>query len=167
MVLDHLKSFNSASASSKPRFPFPSPASLCRSGEMLLCLLQITDSPVQFSQTNVAVRDERAHAEFFSEGESLAIVVFRLSRYQGDLRAPRSRRGAEECTPRVLSLCADGRDPGRAVRRHGHPLPDRPADTLRSARWSAAIGPHCFRMTGRSTASSRRGIASALRPESA
>lgn len=24
------------------------------------------------------MRDERAHAEFFSEGESLAIVVFRL-----------------------------------------------------------------------------------------
>jgi hypothetical protein len=40
--------------------------------------MQITGSPVQFTQTNVAMRDERAHAEFFGDGESLAIVVFRL-----------------------------------------------------------------------------------------
>ena len=50
---------------------------------MLLRLLRITGSPIQFSQTNVAMRDERAHAEFFSEGESLAIVVFRLPDIKG------------------------------------------------------------------------------------
>ena len=31
----------------------------------------------------MAMRDERAHAEFFSEGESLAIVVFRLPDIEG------------------------------------------------------------------------------------
>jgi hypothetical protein len=36
----------------------------------------------------VAVRDERAHAEFFGEGESLAIVVFRLA----DIRRIFARR---------------------------------------------------------------------------
>src|SRR5215831_13399142 len=46
--------------------------------EMLLRQWQITASPIKFSKTNVAMRDERSHAEFFSEGESLAIVVFRL-----------------------------------------------------------------------------------------
>ena len=50
---------------------------------MLLRLLRLTDPPVQFAQTNVAMRDERAHAEFFSEGESLAIVVFRLPDIKG------------------------------------------------------------------------------------
>ena len=50
---------------------------------MLLCLMQITCSPVQFAQTDMAVRDERAHAEFFGEGESLAIVVFRLPDIKG------------------------------------------------------------------------------------
>src|SRR5262245_61189465 len=46
--------------------------------EMLLRQWQITASPIKFSKTNVAMRNERSHAEFFSEGESLAIVVFRL-----------------------------------------------------------------------------------------
>ena len=82
---------------------------------MLFSLLSAPYPPVQFAQTNVAMRDERAHTKFFGEGKSLEIVVFRLPDIEGDLRAPRSRRGAEECTPRVLSLCADGRDPGRAV----------------------------------------------------
>jgi hypothetical protein len=45
--------------------------------------MQITASPIQFAQTDVAVRDERAHAECFSEGESLAIVVFRLPDIKG------------------------------------------------------------------------------------
>src|SRR5262249_10871052 len=51
--------------------------------EMLLRQWQITASPIKFSQTNVAMRDEWAHAEFFSESESLAIVVFRLSNVKG------------------------------------------------------------------------------------
>ena len=45
---------------------------------MLLCLLQIAYSSIQFSQTDMAMRNERTHAEFFSERESLAIVVFCL-----------------------------------------------------------------------------------------
>ena len=50
---------------------------------MLLSSLQISYLPVQFAQTDVAMRDERAHAEFFSEGESFAIVVFRLPDIKG------------------------------------------------------------------------------------
>jgi hypothetical protein len=50
---------------------------------MFFSLLSAPYPPVQFSQTNVAVRDERAHPELFSEGESLAIVVFRLSNIRG------------------------------------------------------------------------------------
>ena len=50
---------------------------------MRLGLLRITDSPVKFAQTDVAMSDERAHAEFFSEGKSLAIVVFRLPDIKG------------------------------------------------------------------------------------
>src|SRR5262245_22111906 len=51
----------------------------CRcSSEMRLRLRQIAGLPIELSQTNVAVSDERAHGELFSEGESLAIVVFRL-----------------------------------------------------------------------------------------
>jgi hypothetical protein len=46
-------------------------------------LLLITGTPVQFAQTNVAVSHERTHSEFFSEGESLAIVVFRLPDIKG------------------------------------------------------------------------------------
>jgi hypothetical protein len=42
---------------------------------MLLRQWQITASPIKISQTNVAMRDERSHSEFFREGESLAIVV--------------------------------------------------------------------------------------------
>ena len=45
---------------------------------MFFSLLSAPRPPVQFPETNVAMRDERAHSEFFSEGESLAIVVFRL-----------------------------------------------------------------------------------------
>ncbi len=50
---------------------------------MFFSLLSAPYPPVQFAQTNVAMRDERAHAEFFSEGESLAIVVFRLPDIKG------------------------------------------------------------------------------------
>ena len=50
---------------------------------MFFSLLPAPYPPAQFAQTNVAVRDERAHAEFFSEGESLAIVVFRLADIKG------------------------------------------------------------------------------------
>src|SRR4029453_17807953 len=44
--------------------------------KMFLRQLQIAASPVKLSQANVAMRDERAHAEGFSEGESLVIVIF-------------------------------------------------------------------------------------------
>jgi hypothetical protein len=50
---------------------------------MLFSLLLVPYPPIQFSQTSVAMRDERAHAEFFSEGERLAIVVFRLADIKG------------------------------------------------------------------------------------
>src|SRR6266536_522225 len=49
-----------------------------RSSEMLFSLLSAPYPPIQFAQTNVAMRDEGAHSEFFSEGESLAIVSFSL-----------------------------------------------------------------------------------------
>jgi hypothetical protein len=50
---------------------------------MLLSLLSAPYPPIQFAQANMAMRDERAHAEFFSQGESLAIVVFRLPDIKG------------------------------------------------------------------------------------
>ena len=50
---------------------------------MLFCSFQIFYSSVQFAQTHMAMRNERAHAKFFSEGESLAIVVFRVSNIRG------------------------------------------------------------------------------------
>ena len=137
-----LNSFNSASA-----FSSHNPISISRIivdavGEMLLAAcLPISCPPAQFAQTNVAMRDERAHAEFFSEGESLAIVVFRLADING-IFARRDLAKEPKSVRLVSSLFrADGRDAGRAVRRDGHPLPARPADTLRSARWSAATGP--------------------------
>jgi hypothetical protein len=50
---------------------------------MFFSLLSAPYPPVQFAQTSVAMRDERAHAEFFSESESLAIVVLRLPDIKG------------------------------------------------------------------------------------
>ena len=50
---------------------------------MFLSLLLFSYPPVQFAQTNMAMRDERAHAELFGEAESLAIVVFRLPDIKG------------------------------------------------------------------------------------
>jgi len=45
---------------------------------MRLRMRQIAGLPMELSEADVAMRDERTHAEFFAEGESLAIVVFRL-----------------------------------------------------------------------------------------
>src|SRR5713226_7570347 len=50
---------------------------------MFFSLLSAPHPPVQFAQTDVAMRDERAHAESFSQGESLAIVFFRLADSRG------------------------------------------------------------------------------------
>jgi len=100
---------------------------------MFYSLLSAPNLPVEFAQTDMAMRHERAHAEFFGVGESLAIVVFRLPDIKG-IFARYDLAEEQKSAPRVLSLCADGRDLRRAVRRHGHPLPARPADTLRSAR---------------------------------
>jgi hypothetical protein len=50
---------------------------------MFFSLLPVPYPPVQFAQTDVAMRAERAHAECFSEGESLAIVVFHLPDIKG------------------------------------------------------------------------------------
>src|SRR3972149_2788920 len=50
---------------------------------MLFSLLSAPCPPVQFAQTNVALRDERPHPELFSEGEGLAIVAFRLPDIKG------------------------------------------------------------------------------------
>ena len=113
------------------------------------------------------MRDERAHAEFFSEGESLAIVVFRLP----DIKGIFARRdlAEEPKSVRLVSslfvppgetqgaLCGGTGirfPPGQQI---GFAQPDGPRD------WPSWIPIK----TGRSTASSRRGIASALRPESA
>src|SRR5262245_39623715 len=46
--------------------------------EMLLRQWQITASPINFSQTNLAMRYERTHSELFSESKSVEIVVLRL-----------------------------------------------------------------------------------------
>ena len=45
---------------------------------MFFSLLSVPYPPIQFAQTNVTMCNERAHAEFFSEGESLTIVVLGL-----------------------------------------------------------------------------------------
>ena len=50
---------------------------------MLFSLLSALYPQIQFAYTYVAMRDERAHSEFFSEGESLTIVVFRLPDIKG------------------------------------------------------------------------------------
>src|SRR3990170_9048373 len=70
---------------------------------MLLGLTHIAFSPVQFAQTNVAMRDERAHTEFFSEGESLAIVAFRLPDIKG-IFARRDLAEEPKCVRLVASL---------------------------------------------------------------
>ena len=134
---------------------------------MLLCLLQITGSPVQFAQTDVAMRDERAHAEFFSEGESLAIVVFRLPDIKG-IFARRDLAKEPKSVRLVSSLFVlTGETQGALCGGTGIRFP--PGQQIRFAQ---PDGPQRLALlfaiiTGRSTASSRRGIASALRPESA
>src|SRR5262245_25020558 len=50
---------------------------------MLFSLLSAPYPPVQFAQTHMAMSDERAHAEFFSEGKSLTMAVFRLAGIKG------------------------------------------------------------------------------------
>ena len=134
---------------------------------MLLGLLLIAYPPVQFAQTNVAMRDERAHAEFFSEGESLAIVVFRLP----DIKGIFARRDLAE-EPKSVRLVSSlfvltGETQGALCGGTGIRFP--PGQQIRFAQ---PDGPQRLALmvpvkTGRSTASSRRGIASALRPESA
>ena len=140
----HCNSFNSVSASFQPQSHF----------HLSHHCDAMRDAPSLFRNYRIAgrvFRDQRGNApragacRVLQRGRELGDSGFPPSRHQGDLRAPRSRRGVEECTPRILSLCAGGRDPGRAVRRHGHPLPARPAGTLRSARWSARIGPDPLR----------------------
>src|SRR5262245_17614672 len=42
---------------------------------MLGTLFPTPGPPIQFSKTDMAVCHKRAHAEFFSEGESLAIML--------------------------------------------------------------------------------------------
>ena len=134
---------------------------------MLLSLLSDPYSPVQFAQTNVAMRDERAHAEFFSEGESLAIVVFRLPDIKG-IFARRDLAKEPKSVRLVSSLFVlTGETQGALCGGTGIRFP--PGQQIRFAQPDgpqrlALLAPL---MTGRSTASSRRGIASALRPESA
>jgi hypothetical protein len=65
--------------------------------------MQITGSPVQFAQTNLAMSHERAHAEFFSEGESLAIVIFRVPDIKG-IFARRDLAKEPKCVRLVSSL---------------------------------------------------------------
>ena len=50
---------------------------------MLFRLLQIAGLAIELSKSDMAMRDERAHSELFSEGESLAVVVFGLSDIKG------------------------------------------------------------------------------------
>ena len=133
---------------------------------MRLSFFVIAGAPIQFSQTDVAMRDERAHAEFFSEGESLAIVVFRLP----DIKGIFARRDLAE-EPKSVRLVSSlfvltGETQGALCGGTGIRFP--PGQQIGFAQ---PDGPQRFAlvapMTGRSTASSRRGIASALRPESA
>ena len=67
----------------QPQSHFHLPHHCDRRSEMLFSLLSAPYPPVQLAQTNVAMRYERAHAELFSEGESLAIVGFRLTGIKG------------------------------------------------------------------------------------
>ena len=134
---------------------------------MLFSLLSASCTPIQFSKTNVAMRDERAHAEFFSEGESLAIVVFRLPDIKG-IFARRDLAKEPKSVRFVSSLFVlAGETQGALCGGTGIRFP--PGQQIRFAqpdgpqRLALRLGS----MTGRSTASSRRGIASALRPESA
>ena len=112
------------------------------------------------------MRDERAHAEFFSEGESLAIVVFRLP----DIKGIFARRDLAE-EPKSVRFVSSlfvlaGETQGALCGGTGIRFP--PGQQIRFAQ---PDGPQrfalCSDQTGRSTASSRREIASALRPESA
>ena len=113
------------------------------------------------------MRDERAHAEFFSEGESLAIVVFRLPDIKG-IFARRDLAKEPKSVRLVSSLFVlTGETQGALCGGTGIRFP--PGQQIRFAQPDgpqrlALLAPL---MTGRSTASSRRGIASALRPESA
>src|SRR6266566_526280 len=48
-----------------------------RGGEVLLRLLSLACAPVELAEAEVAVGDERAHAELLGEGQRLAIVRLR------------------------------------------------------------------------------------------
>src|SRR5437764_12630979 len=69
---------------------------------MLASFLPISYQPRQFSKTDVAMRDERAHAECFSESESLAIEVFRLP----DIRGIFARRDLAKEPKSVRLVCS-------------------------------------------------------------
>lgn len=94
-----LNSFNSASASCSH-----SPISISRiiAVAVVSCtfLIHFAGSPVQFAETQVAVRDERTHAEFFSDGKSLAIVL-RPSTSGGFLCVAISPRTLQTQAPRI------------------------------------------------------------------
>ncbi len=46
-------------------------------------MLRIICPTIQLSQTEIAPGYERAHAEFFSKGESLVVVVFSIPKSRG------------------------------------------------------------------------------------
>src|SRR4029077_16754739 len=67
----------------QPYSHFHLPHHCRRSSEMFFRLLSAPYPPIYFSQTNVAMRNARAHAEFISEIENLPIVVFCLPDIRG------------------------------------------------------------------------------------
>ena len=67
----------------QPQSHFHLPHHCDRRSEMLFSLLSAPYPPVQFAQTYMAMRDERAHAEFRREGESLTKAVFHLPNIKG------------------------------------------------------------------------------------
>src|SRR5262249_30284630 len=48
----------------------------CRGGEVLLRLLALARGPIELAETEVAVRDEGAHAARLGQGERLAVIAF-------------------------------------------------------------------------------------------
>jgi hypothetical protein len=66
-----------------------------RGGEMLLRLLALTRAPVELAEAEVAVGDERAHAELLSECERVTVVAVSVLRdiaVGGDLADEPERR---------------------------------------------------------------------------
>ena len=68
--------------------------------EVLLGLSRLSRAPVELAETEVAVGDEGAHAEFVGQRHRLAVVVLCRLNVGGSLMRRRCRRGGEVPRPR-------------------------------------------------------------------